>query len=140
MSARHKIGLRSILAPVALIAKKQRVGQEDRDKIELPLLIHLDAAKRGQGPNVGQQFLYQHLVIASYIAARTKSKPFHDAVVKANDALSKASLRPTVALDLTTGEYAAIRLAFAIYLRALPQVEIGVMDEACKAAERLMAA
>jgi hypothetical protein len=120
------------------IARKQRVGEEDASLIGLPVLIHLDAAKRGQGPAAGQQFLYQHLIMASFIASRTQSKAFHAAVVAAVDALMKASKRPTKLLDLTTSEYTALRTAFSWYLRALPSLEVGLLNDACTVTERFI--
>lgn len=125
--------------PLTLFACKQKVGKEDADKIALPVLIHLDCAKRGQCTNAGTNFLTTHLIIASYIAARTKSKLFHDTVTGAYAALGRAAARPTVLLDLTTSEYRSIRTAISWYLRAIPNVEVGVMAEACAAAERMMA-
>lgn len=127
------------IAPLLLLSKKQKVGQEDAEAIALPVMIHLDAAKRGQGTNPGLNFLTQHLIIASYIAARTKSKAFHDQVTKAYAALKKAADRPTQSLDLTTSEYQAIKRAIGTYLVAMPEVEVGMMDEACQAARRAMA-
>lgn len=125
--------------PLTLIACKQKVGQNDTDQIALPILIHLDCAKRGQCTAPGVNFLTTHLIIASYIAARTKSKLFHDTVTKGYAALKKAADRPTKLLDLTTTEYTAIRTAVSQYLRAMPNVEVGVMSEACRVAARMMA-
>lgn len=125
--------------PLTLIAAKQKVGQDDANLIALPVLIHLDCAKRGQCTAPGVNFLTQHLIIASYIAARTKSAQFHVAVTKAYAALKKASDRPTKLLDLTTPEYLTIRTAVGQYLRAMPNVEVGVMSEACAAAAKAMA-
>lgn len=129
----------AVLNPITLIACKQKVGAEDADKIALPVLIHLDCAKRGVCTAPGANFLTTHLIIASYIASRTKSQLFHDIVTGAYAALGRAADRPTVLLDLTTAEYQLIRTAFRWYLRAIPSVEVGVMAEACAAAERMMA-
>lgn len=124
--------------PLELLVKKTKVGKEDADDISLMVLLHFDAARRGLCTNPGANFLTRHLIMASYIAARTKSKAFHDAVTRAYNALKKASDRPTETLALTTTEYAAVRMGVAWYLRALPAVEIGVMSEACKVAGRAM--
>lgn len=129
---------RQRLTPLMLIAAKQRIGQEDADFIELPIWIHLDAAKRGQEPAQGQQHLYMHLLAAQMIAARLQNRVMYDATVAANDALMKASQRPTELLDLTTGEYKAIRKAFSMYFRFLPMMECGIVDRACSEANRLM--
>lgn len=123
------------LHPMVLLAKKTRVGQDDANSISLMVLIHFDAAKRGQCTNVGANFLTRHLIMGSYVAARTKSKAFHDAITVAYANLKKASDRPTQLLDLSTTEYKAIRTGLSWYLRALPNVEVGVMSEACKVAD-----
>ncbi len=128
-----------LINPLAVIACKQKVGNDDTDAIALPVMIHLDAAKRGQCTGPGVNFLTTHLIIASYIASRTKSRKFHDQVVRAYAQLGKASARPTELLDLTTKEYAEIKAAFGTYLRAMPNVEVGVMSQACKVAEGMMA-
>lgn len=126
--------------PLLLVAAKQRVGQEDADLIALPVLAWFDAAKRGQCTATGCNHLTTHLIIASYIAARTRSKVFHDAVTKAYDMLRKAAARPTELLDLTTTEYQSLRVAFGWYIRSLPRVEVGLLNQACQAAERMMGA
>lgn len=124
--------------PLDIFARKQKVGEDDTRAIALPIMVHLDAAKRGQCTVGGANHLTTHLLIASYIASRTKSKSFYDQVVKAYAALGKASARPTKLLDLTTGEHKAIAAAIKTYLCSMPQVEVGVMNDACKAAEKLM--
>lgn len=116
--------------PLDIFARKQKVGPDDADAIRLPLMIHLDAAKRGQCTGPGANFLTRHLIIASYIAQRTRSKRFHDQIVRAYSALKKASDRPTQLLDLTTGEHRALAEAFKTYLCALPEVEVGTMHDA----------
>lgn len=125
--------------PLLLVAAKQRVGQEDADLIAIPVLAWLDAAKRGLCTATGCNHLTTHLIVASYIAAHTKSKRYHEIITKAYDMLGKAAARPTQLLNLTTPEYQALRAAFAWYLRSLPQVEVGMMAAACKTAERMMA-
>lgn len=126
--------------PLVLVAIKQKVGQEDADLISLPVLAWFDAAKRGQCTANGCNHLTTHLIIASYIAARTKSKRFHEIVTAGYAALGKAAARPTALLDLTTKEYATIRLAIGWYVRSLPLVEVAVLNEACKVAEKAMSA
>lgn len=132
---------RKRINPLHLVVGKQKVGQEDADKIAMPLLIHLDAAKRGQGTNAGCNTLAEHLIAASLIAAATRSKAFHAQVTQAYVMLKKAAERPTQALDLTTGEYQAIRAAIGTYVRALPEIEIAVMRGAMQeAVKRLYSA
>lgn len=116
--------------PLYRLVGKQHVGQADTDTIAMQLLVFFDAAKRGQLANNGHEFLTKHLIIASFVAARTKSKAFHDLVMIGYNALVKASDRETRLLDLTTGEYQSIKTALDWYLRALPKVEIGVMNAA----------
>lgn len=126
--------------PLVLVGLKQRVGQEDADLIALPVLAWFDAAKRGQCTATGCNHLTTHLIISSYLAARTKSKKFHDIVTAGYAALGKAAARPTELLDLTTKEYATLRLAIGWYVRALPLVEVATLNEACRAAEKAMSA
>lgn len=129
---------KSNINPLALIACKQQVGQEDTDAIALPVLLHLDAAKRGRCTAAGCNHLTSHLITASYIAAATKSKAFHEAVTKAYSMLEKAAARPTDELDLTTTEYQAIRTAISWYLRSLPRIEVGMLSQACAASAKMM--
>lgn len=129
-----------MLNPLFVIAGKQRVGQEDADAISLPVLAWFDAAKRGQCTATGCNHLTTHLIISSYIAARTKSRKYHDIVTAGYAALSKAAARPTSLLDLTTTEYKTIRLAISWYVKSLPLVEVAVLNEACVVAEKAMAA
>lgn len=140
MSKRKPYRPRAIphVSPLYRLAGKQLVGQDDADTIAMQLLIFFDAAKRGQLANNGHEFITKHLIIASFVAARTKSKAFHDQVLTGYNALKKASDRPTELVALTTGEYQAMRTALDWYLKALPTVEIGLMNAACMvAAERL---
>lgn len=130
----------SKINPLLLVAAKQRVGQADTDLIALPLLCWFDAAKRGQCTPVGCNHMTTHLIIGTYIAAHTRSKHYHDLLTKAYDQLAKAAARPGYLLALTTAEYQALRTAFAWYLRSLPMVEVGMLNMACKTAERMMGA
>jgi hypothetical protein len=126
--------------PLILVAAKQKVGEEDANEMALPVLVHFDAAKRGQCTAAGANHLTLHLICAAYIAAQTKSKTFYDCVQRAYAALMKAADRPTKLLDLTTGEYASMRAAISMYIRALPKVEVWLMNEASKHAARVMEA
>lgn len=131
---------RDVINPLVLVAAKQRVGQEDADIIALPVLAWFDAAKRGQCNAAGCNHLTTHILIAAFIASATRSKTFYDCVDRAYKALIKAASRPTELLDLTTKEYASLRAAFSLYLRALPNVEVGILNRACKYAESVMGA
>lgn len=126
------------MTPIELIARKQKVGKEDADAIALQVMIHMDAAKRSQCTNAGANFLTKHLIIASYIAAKAKSKRFHDQVTKAYAALEKASARETKLLDLTTGEHKTLAVALRTYLCTLPNVEVGTMADACLVAQKML--
>lgn len=136
MSAKKK----SNINPLLLVAAKQRVGEEDASAIALPVLCWLDAAKRGQCTNTGLNHLTTHVIISSWIAARTKSKAFHDACTVAFDMLRKAAMRPGDLVALTTTEYLAIRKAFGWYIRALPNCEVLTLSRACQEAEKIMGA
>lgn len=128
----------TLINPMFLIAEKQRVGQEDANSIALTVLVWLDAAKRGKCTAPGCNHLTIHLIIASYIASKLKSRRFHDQVTAAYAALKKASDRETRLLDLTTGEHKAIAAAIKTYLCALANVEVGTMNDACLVAAKAM--
>lgn len=131
---------RDVINPLLLVVAKQPVGQEDADQIALPVLVHFDAAKRGQCTAEGCNHLTTHLIIAAHIAAGTKSKTFYETVQRAYACLMKAAARKTKLLDLSTTEYTALRAAFGMYIRALPGLEIARLTAACKHAVAVMAA
>ncbi len=110
--------------PLRLLAGKTALGQEVANQVALPVLISLDAAKRSRAPASLANILTQHLLIATVIWTSLKNRPVYDSTVAAWDALKKACERPTQLLDLTTGEYQAIRKALSYYVRALPYVEL----------------
>lgn len=107
-----------------LIDGKKLLGDELANEVALPVLISLDAAKRSKAPASLANILTQHLLIATVIWTSLKNRRVYDATAKAWEALRKAAERPTQLLDLTTGEYEAIREALSYYVRALPQVEL----------------
>lgn len=127
---------RTIHNPLRLLAGKTVLGKAVADEVALPVLISLDAAKRAQAPASLANILTQHLLIATVIWTSLKNRPVYDATVKAWDALRKAADRPTQLLDLTTGEYEAIRKALSYYVRALPQVELKTFTYAGEVALR----
>ncbi|MBY0242953.1 MAG: hypothetical protein K2X55_26955, partial [Burkholderiaceae bacterium] len=110
-----------------LLAAKQRLDPETVDQVALAVLLALDAAKRAAAPAAVANTLTEHLLTSAAIWSITGNKPLYLVSVRAWDALRKACARPTQLLDLTTGEYAAIRLAVSNYVRALPRIEHGVM-------------
>lgn len=113
--------------PLAALAGKQRVGQEDADETALVVLIALDAAKRGLAPAALANTLIEHLAASAAVWSQLGKAKYYDIVVKAWPHLLKACARDTELLDLTTGEYQAIRHAIALYLRVLPQLEVGAL-------------
>lgn len=113
--------------PLDVLAAKRLIEPEDADKIALLVLIALDAAKRGQAPASLANTLTEHLLTSAAIWSQQGNRRLYDKSVLAWTALRKACARPTALLDLTTGEYAAIRLSIAYYVRALPKVEVGVL-------------
>jgi hypothetical protein len=129
---------RHLINPLEVIVRKQLVGQEDADKIELPVLIMFDAAKRGRITNPGYNFVSRHLVMANYLARRLRSRSFMTISECAGRLWSKAGSRPGEFASLTTKEYAAIRACLGVYFRHLPYVEIGVYMEAQAIAEKIM--
>jgi hypothetical protein len=128
-------------SPLDIFARKQKVGADDARTIELPLLIHLDAAQRRQcGPD-GVEHLAVHLTVAAYlaaeIAARVKSSAMYDRIVAGYYALERASDRNGQAMALTTGEYQALRDALKAYFWVLPQVEVGLLSSSMQKAARI---
>ncbi|TYQ19894.1 UNVERIFIED_ORG: hypothetical protein JN05_01262 [Zoogloea ramigera] len=122
--------------PLDLLAAKQVVGQEDADATALVVLIALDAAKRGLAPASLANTLTEHLLTSAAVWSQQGNRRLYDKAVLAWAALLKACARPTALLDLTTGEYAAIRLSIAYYVRALPKLEVGVLAVAHEKALR----
>lgn len=116
--------------PLDLLIGKQVIEQEDAEKIAILVLVSLDAAKRGMAPASLANTLTEHLLASAAIWSQKGNKRLYDKAVLAWNALRKACARPTALLDLTTGEYAAIRLAISYYVRALPMIEVGALATA----------
>ena len=110
-----------------LIAAKQRIDTDTVDQLAMAVLLALDAAKRGVAPPGMANTLTEHLLTSVAVWSQLGNKQQYTIGVKAWDALRKACARPTALLDLTTGEYASIRLAIGHYVQALPKLEIGVL-------------
>ena len=123
---------RPMIDPIVFLTKKQLIGQADTDKIELPVLVHFDAAKRGRITNPGYNFISRHLVMANFLAVRLKSRSFQTISECAGKLWSKAGSRPGEFASLTTKEYAAIRACLGVYFRHLPRVEIGLYMQATR--------
>lgn len=113
--------------PLDVLVAKRLVEPEDVDKIAMLVLISLDAAKRGAAPASLANTLTEQLLTSAAIWSQQGNRPLYDRAVKAWTALRKACARPTQLLDLTTGEYEAIRRSIAYYVRALPKIEVGVL-------------
>ena len=127
--------------PRDVLAAKRLIEPEDVDKIAMLVLISLDAAKRGAAPASLANTLTEHLLASAAIWSQKGNRQLYERAVKAWTALRKACARPTALLDLTTGEYAAIRLSIAYYVKALPKLEVGVLAVAHdKALRQLRAA
>jgi hypothetical protein len=122
-------------AALERLSRKQRVGGEHADDIELRVLLHFDAAHRGRCTVDGYYFLAAHLVRAAYLGKRLGSERFYAAAVEAALALNRAGRRPSALLGLTTGEYQALRRALRTYFHTLPDLEVGVLADANQVAE-----
>lgn len=130
--------LADIINPLVILAMKSKVGQDYADEAELFVLIHFDAAKRGKLGPIGYNFISRHLVMAQYIFARLKNPKLLALQQAAGVAWQQAGARPTEHLDLTTGEYLTVRIALAVYFKAVPKIEAGTYRQACNVAERAM--
>jgi hypothetical protein len=124
--------------PLLRLVAHGAVGQQYADDVALSLLCWLDAAKRGQCTAFGCNLMTTNLIMATYIAAHTRSKRFHELATHAYSMLEKAAARPTPLLDLTTPEYNALRAAFGLYLRSMPTVKVGLITAAAQTAARMM--
>lgn len=124
--------------PFDLIARKQRIGKEYAAEVELFVLCHFDAAKRGCVTAQGFNFVSYHLVMAQYIFARLKCDSYLKLARAAGEAWQKSGARPGEHASLTTTEYAAMRTGLKVYFRTLPQIEAGTYRQGCNIADQLM--
>lgn len=124
--------------PFELIALKQRIGTEYAAEVELFVLAHFDAAKRGRLGAIGYNFISRHLVQAQYIFIRLKQQEALKLAQEAGKAWLTAGARQTAEADLTTGEYQAMRACLKAYFKTLPRIEVGTYRQACNAAEQVM--
>lgn len=122
-----------------LIALKQKVGREYADDVELFVLAHFDAAKRGKLGPVGYNFISRHLVQAQFIFARLRAPEMLLLARLAGTAWQNAGARPGELASLTTTEYTAMRAGLRAYFRALPKIEAGTYRQACNVADQVMA-
>lgn len=126
--------------PLMVIAGKTKIQPEDVDAIALPILIALDAAKRGKAPNSLSNTLARNMLAAAYIMTKNGNHAMYMSVADAWTALKSACERPTQLLDLTTKEYQALRKGVSTYLRTLPHIEAAMLVGAYKLADERMVA
>lgn len=119
-----------IANPLEVLAARRKIEKEDADKIAMLVLVALDAAKRGAAPASLANTLTEQLLTSAAVWSMKGNAALYKTSVKAWNALLKACARPTVLLDLTTGEYAAIRVAIANYVKALPLLDAGTLATA----------
>jgi hypothetical protein len=120
---------------MALLGAKQKIGQVDADRLVLPPLLYLDAAKRGRAEIAQENGLVFWAVLCQCLGSQVGSKFFYDLGCKAALALAKACRRQTQYLALTTGEYVVLKQMMSTYLRALPNIEVGAFAVSCQRAE-----
>lgn len=113
-------------------------NREPADEVELFVLAHFDAAKRGRLGPIGYNFISRHLVQAQYIFARLKNPKLLALQQAAGATWQKVGARPDELVSLTTGEYLTLRVALNAYFKALPRIEAGTYRQACNVAERAM--
>jgi hypothetical protein len=124
--------------PLWVIAGKQAIPQDDIDDIHMEALIALDAAKRGQATGYLANKLRDHVMTYVVLWRNKGNRTLYLNAVEAWNQLVKAFQRPTDLLDLTTGEYQAIRRSMSYYLRAMPKIEIGVLTASFLEAQRVI--
>lgn len=126
------------MTPFELIALKQKVGPEYAADVELFVLLHFDAAKRGRVTPQGFNFVSYHLVVAQFVFARLKATDFLNRVRIAGRAWQKSGARPGEHASLTTSEYADMRAGLKAYFKALPRIEAGTYRQGCNVADQIM--
>lgn len=126
------------MSPFDLIHAHQRVGHEYADEAELFVLLHFDAAKRGQLAPIGYNFISRHLVMAQYIFARLKANDVLKVVQLAGLAWQNVGGRPGKLVYLEDVEYVTLCAGLRAYFRALPRIEAGTYRLACNVADKVM--
>lgn len=121
-----------------LIALKQPLGRDDADRMSMPALLYLDAAKRGAGTAAIENGLIRVVVIAQSIGSIKRNKKFYDLACAGGRALFAAAARQRELLAFTTGEYQAMRTMVAAYVRALPQLDVGSFVMAARRADEMI--
>lgn len=129
----------AVVNPFQMIALKQKIGAEDANNFAFPILVYLDAAKRGQGFIMAENALVRWIAMAQVIGSKSGNRAFYNLAVEAGGALFKACGRGEELLALTTGEYAALKKLMAAYLRILPDMQVKLFVFAANRAEELIA-
>jgi hypothetical protein len=122
-------------APDLAAIRREKVGRKDAEDLELRAYLCLDAAKRSRCPMEAYHYLATVITMAAYIGRRCGIPELEGDAIEAGLALNRAGLRPTRLLDLTTGEYKSIRPVLRRYFAVLPDLELGVLDDARRLAE-----
>jgi hypothetical protein len=120
--------------------RREPLGTEAADDLELRLLVCFDAAKRGRCTTGGYDYLMMHLSMAVEIGGRLRLPPLVREAREAGRALHGAGRRPRIFVELTKSEYRAIRSALFGYFAVLPEVELGLLMDAQAVAIELMRA
>lgn len=135
MSTKRK----AMVNPIAMLVAHQKVGKDDADQLVLPLLMHFDAAHRGQGSEISANMITWHIVAAQILGSKSGNRPVYDMTVQAWNALRNACSRPVNVLSFTTPEYKAIKAMMTVYLKMLPEVKLGMMNYAAVRAKEALA-
>lgn len=118
---------------------KQQLGQKDADDLSLPVLVYLDAAKRGEAGVGPENALVRWVLMAQVIGSKSGNRRFYDLAVAAGKALFGACGRGNDLLALTTGEYVALKKLMAAYLSILPTMQMKLFLFAVNRSEQLIA-
>lgn len=132
------MGSRLDTNPLMRLIGRQKLGQEAADEYALVIFLSLDAAKRGKATGRMANNLCMYMLTAIRIWHYTGKSTLYADAVKGWDALTAACKRPTELLDLTTGEYTALRRALGRFIALLPQIELATFTDALARADREM--
>lgn len=124
--------------PLHMMRMKQRFGQQDANKLILPVLLYLDAAHRGVANMAAEQALIRVIVVVQVLAYTSKNKALHAVSEQANAAMLKACSRDRTCLAFTTREYQKMRHLVAAYVRILPDLELASFVFACNRTEEIL--
>lgn len=114
-------------AALNLLAAKQKIGDANRDEIELPVRLHLEVLRRGQANPEGENFIVFNVTTALLVANAINNRALYDLGAAAYGALARGSLRDSDVISLTTAEFKAVRLLVNRYFSIMPILEIGIV-------------